>query len=188
MKLMTQFEVILKNDSIPSYQRLALIILIFNLSVFIYLSFYDAFRIQAISAIALIGIFLLARKKFIKDKKRGFLLNGFLFFVLTFCWLAFENYILVATCFLIGILYFLALQKLSFVFSEHGIKKESFPKKQFPWNELSNVLLKDQILTLDFKNNKLLQAEIEPLQNVDEVQFNAFAKSQIESANSILNQ
>jgi hypothetical protein len=36
------------------------------------------------------------------------------------------------------------------------------------------------MLTIDFDNNKLLQAEIEPSQNIDEAQFNLFSKTQIE--------
>ena len=36
-----------------------------------------------------------------------------------------------------------------------------FPGKKYQWDQFSNVVLKDNILTLDFKNNKLLQAEIE---------------------------
>ena len=41
----------------------------------------------------------------------------------------------------------------------------------------ANVILKDNILTIDFKNNKLIQVEIE--NNINEIQFNEFARQQL---------
>lgn len=44
-----------------------------------------------------------------------------------------------------------------------------------PWSEFNNVILKDNLLTLDFKNNKLLQLTIaENDTSVDENMFNTF--------------
>jgi hypothetical protein len=53
-----------------------------------------------------------------------------------------------------------------------------FPGKKYQWNQFSNIVLKDNILTLDFKNNKLLQAEITTI-NINEDAFNTFAKEQL---------
>jgi hypothetical protein len=39
--------------------------------------------------------------------------------------------------------------------------------------------LKDNILTLDLRNNKLIQAEIEKPQELKEDQFNAFVRDQM---------
>ena len=41
------------------------------------------------------------------------------------------------------------------------------------WSEFNNIILKDSLLTLDFKNNKLLQLNITE-NNVDETNFNTF--------------
>ncbi len=57
--------------------------------------------------------------------------------------------------------------------------KLNFPEKEYLWNTFNNVILKDNILTLDFKNNHLIQAEVEEPKNMDEKQFNSFAKSQL---------
>jgi hypothetical protein len=46
-------------------------------------------------------------------------------------------------------------------FNEEGIAFNSFPKKLFSWGEVSNVILKDGLLTVDLVNNKLVQKEIE---------------------------
>jgi hypothetical protein len=45
----------------------------------------------------------------------------------------------------------------------------------FPWAEMDNVILKDNLLTIDFKSNKIIQVEIvEPARGVDETEFNLF--------------
>ena len=50
----------------------------------------------------------------------------------------------------------------------------------FPWTEMENVILKDNLLTIDFKTNKLLQVEILPNSRmVDETEFNLFCKAQM---------
>lgn len=35
-----------------------------------------------------------------------------------------------------------------------------FAKKRYPWNELNNVILRNDLFTLDFKNNKIMQLEV----------------------------
>jgi hypothetical protein len=42
-------------------------------------------------------------------------------------------------------------------FDETEVVMNSFPKKRYQWSELNNVVLKDGLLTIDFKNNKLIQ-------------------------------
>ena len=51
----------------------------------------------------------------------------------------------------------------------------TFPKKILYWKEMNQVILKDAILTLDFKNNHFIQGEVtvESLY-VSEATFNQF--------------
>jgi hypothetical protein len=72
----------------------------------------------------------------------------------------------------------IALAPLTYNFTSSGIKKAGFPPKDYKWDEFSNVVLKDNLLTLDFKNNKLLQAEI-ATNNINEEAFNIFASEQL---------
>ena len=102
-----------------------------------------------------------------------------MFFIPAAGWLGLHNYVIAIGCILMGILYKLSLQKLQLVFTKEKVMKLNFPKKEFAWNDLNNVILKDGILTLDFKNNKLLQAEIEKMQDINEAVFNSFAQSQL---------
>ena len=53
----------------------------------------------------------------------------------------------------------------------------------YHWNEFSNIILKDGLLTLDFKNNKLLQVTIdETKMAVDENEFNEFCRDFVQPA------
>ncbi len=65
-------------------------------------------------------------------------------------------------------------------FDETEVVFNTFPRKHYQWNELSNVVLKDGLLTLDFKNNKLLQKEIDSQTTPQlEKEFNEFCQSMI---------
>lgn len=57
-----------------------------------------------------------------------------------------------------------------------------FYKKVYKWIEFNNVILKDSILTLDFKSNKLIQSEIEEVNfQIDEKAFNRFCNEQLQN-------
>jgi hypothetical protein len=47
------------------------------------------------------------------------------------------------------------------------------------WNELTNVIKRDDLLTLDFKNNRLLQVQILNADDVSENEFNQFCRQQL---------
>jgi len=176
---MQQFDIIVKNDKIKSYRSIALIILMLNLAIFIFMLFYDDYRYEAASAILLVGIYIFMRLYFVKKYQQGNYLDQVIMFVLAGCWFGLQNYFMVAALVVLGVLYHLALQKLQFVFTAEKVIKLNFPGKEFDWEVFNNVVLKDNILTLDFKNNRLIQAEIDQSQNINEQQFNSFVKSKL---------
>ncbi|MDB5230260.1 MAG: hypothetical protein JWN76_1065 [Chitinophagaceae bacterium] len=68
-------------------------------------------------------------------------------------------------------------------FTQEGITFNTFPKKNYEWTEISNVILKDELLTIDFSNNKLLQKETEAgIAPRIEIEFNSYCKSIIQSS------
>jgi hypothetical protein len=73
-----------------------------------------------------------------------------------------------------------ATRRLIVHFTANALLFPSFPQRRISWEELSNVVLKDGILTIDFRNNKLSQQEIdEELSPVNEKEFNEFCKSNL---------
>ena len=58
--------------------------------------------------------------------------------------------------------------------------------RRFRWSDFANVILRDGLLTLDFKNNRLIQREIaddEDEEDADEEEFNAFCRDRLAAAN-----
>ena len=63
--------------------------------------------------------------------------------------------------------------------SDEKIVINTFFRKRYEWNAFSNVVLKDGLLTLDFKNNKMLQREI-IRHDINESEFNGFCREQLD--------
>ena len=60
-------------------------------------------------------------------------------------------------------------------FDKEEIVINSFPSKHYQWDQVNNVILKDNMLTIDFKNNKMLQRETESdVSHEIESEFNTF--------------
>lgn len=72
------------------------------------------------------------------------------------------------------------------VFTKEGITRSTLFRSSHQWNELSNVMLKDNVLTLDFRDNKLFQAVIDPALNpgISEKEFNIFCLSMLSAEDS----
>ena len=183
---MQQFEIILKNDKIKWYRTIALINLLLNVSIFAFLLFYDAYRAVALSSILALALYISLRGYVSKKQNPGPFFDEFVFFIPAMCWFGLHSYILMIVLILMGFLYRFTMQQIKFVFTSKVVMKTNFPKRVFDWNLFSNVILKDNILTLDFKNNKLIQSEIETQQAFNEIEFNEFAQSKIKPVENIL--
>ncbi len=183
---MQQFEIILKNDKVKSYRFFALLLVILNLAIFLFLLSYDSKRYEASAALLLTGIYIFIRLYIGKKNSPNNYLDEIIFFVLAGSWIGLQNYLIAFFCVLLGILYHLSLQKLKFVFNSTVVQKLNFPKNYFTWDLFTNVMIKDKILTLDLKNNKLMQMEIDQEETINEVQFNEFARKQIALQNEAL--
>ena len=61
-----------------------------------------------------------------------------------------------------------------------GLTFNSLPKKFVQWSAVSNAVLKDGLITIDYKNNKLFQKEIQEQVSAEtEKEFNEFCKSNL---------
>ena len=47
------------------------------------------------------------------------------------------------------------------------------------WSQLANVIKRDDLLTLDFKNNRLMQVQVINADDVPETEFNQFCRKQL---------
>jgi hypothetical protein len=101
--------------------------------------------------------------------------------------IAFIIWIYLFNQWVIGILYSLAgiLEtqvkfKQEIGFDEEGLAFNSFPKKTYKWHEVNNVILKDNLLTIDLYNNRIIQKELQDDSTPEmEKEFNEFCKSHV---------
>ena len=83
---------------------------------------------------------------------------------------------------LICILEYQAKRPLEIGFNDDRIAINNIVRQWYDWSALNNVVLKDGLLTLDFKNNRLLQKEVaddDEEDDADEEEFNSFCRSRL---------
>lgn len=98
-------------------------------------------------------------------------------------WINTGNYFLAAVTVVFELLSFYSLRKQVIIISKDIIFYPSFPPKKILWNKLNNIILKDSILTIDLKNNKIIQQLIDETQIViNEKEFNEFCRQQLKDA------
>jgi LPXTG-motif cell wall-anchored protein len=79
-------------------------------------------------------------------------------------------------------------KKTSVLFSLEGVYiTRVFKTFIYSWQEMDNVILKDNLLTIDLRSNKIIQAEIvEGAETVDEKKFNEFCTGQLQKKSPVL--
>lgn len=179
--IMDSFDIALKNDKINSYNKSCYLIAGINFIFFIVYAFYAKHgyvRIELITFSLLIIGFSFA-DDFIR-KKNGAKKNSF---NLTYCWLiiCWLNISIWMVLIHVLLLVFdtISRRKLNVSINKEGIIYPSFPKKNIGWDALQNVVLKDGLLTIDFKDNHLVQDEIEITSSIDETAFNRYCEQQL---------
>ena len=84
--------------------------------------------------------------------------------------------------FLLSFLEYQTKRPLEIGFDQDHIVMNTLFKRQFDWSAFNNVILKDGLLTLDFKNDKLIQkmvADDEDEDDADEEEFNTYCRSRL---------
>lgn len=181
------FEIILKNEKLKQYERITLFIIIINLALFIYIGILSEIKLTRIIAIitAVLIMVTLSLDFFLTSKKdnAGNFYKLSAEFIISISWLLIGYWIVAICCFLLGTLYYLAKRPLRVSIVKEKITYPSFLNKNIPWSELNNIMLKDGLLTIDFKNNNFIQQAVdETMAAVNEKEFNDFCNHQLKSA------
>jgi len=180
---MTEYQIFLKNNKVKFYNRFSWFIIISNFSIILYVSYsLNKFREMKWSFLMLALLFLIIfilkyyLKKYFHDNAKW--IPGFFFIIyawafLGFPWLMVLNIVLLFFSIITGKILVVHVKPTAIYYP-------TFPKKSILWSELSNVILKDGYLTIDFKNNKLIQQLIdENNTKINEKEFNDFCKQQL---------
>ena len=177
---MQKFELALKNEKRGLYKRITLFILLLNFIFFIYgaiVSNQLGERKWFVFGVVVILINVIIN--WFRNRKYSLAGSG-TYAAVIFAWILLKNYWLAAAHLILLILYINANRDKIIRFMATHIYLPGWPEKKIEWQNVSNVVLKDGILTLDFKNNKLLQAPIlENWSKEEEQAFNEFCYDQI---------
>lgn len=178
---MKQFVFILRNEKLLSYRRLAILIFLLHLLFFIFYLLKYGGNMTLLAGIAISGLAMVFLFTISGRHSKPTIITSITFFLLAAVWIMLANYWLAIVLAILAFFDLVSGRKLVVSFFADRIEYPSFPKKTIRWNELNNVILKDRILTIDFKNDRLLQSEIaEESLNVDEKLFNAYCREQMQ--------
>lgn len=172
-----QFDITFKNEREKSYHLIALYYVVLHVLFFIYLLFDSSLWKIGVAGIVIILLYSAYRLLNSKTSSQKIFYGEGIFFLLSMLFIITYWWWLFLLEMIVSIFCTFLFQKRSVYFTPYVIEHRGRPYKRYNWTDLDNVVLKDKMLTLDFKNNKLLQGEIET--PVDEPAFNTFAKQQL---------
>jgi hypothetical protein len=174
------YVVTLKRDQVRKIDLVSILLLIFSWLAFSYVQFRQGFNIflTIASLILLAGLLinLYASRKGEEPRFHHWLFVAGLF------WLGMPYFQwMFIPFFLFALLEIQAKYPLEIGFHAGGVVINSLFKKKIPWDALDSVILKDGLLTLDCKDNTLIQREVldddEP--EADEDEFNDYCRSKL---------
>ncbi|HVM88133.1 MAG TPA: hypothetical protein VMT76_08075 [Puia sp.] len=174
------YVVVLKKRSDRQIDFISIFLCVLSIAAFIFNQVISArfnFFFTLVSIIITAGV--LYNLFFLRDKSPRF---KYLLFLAGISWIImpYLQWVSVALFFL-AFLEYQAKHPLEVGFSNDEILINTFIKRRFTWNDFHNIILKDGLLTLDFKNNMLFQKETmdddEP--DAEEDEFNSYCKIQL---------
>ncbi|HUR65384.1 MAG TPA: hypothetical protein VMZ03_03460 [Chitinophagaceae bacterium] len=189
---MQQFQITLKNEKRKLYDRFATLLFLLNgvgISILIYyygtnsINQYFLYFLSAVCFFSLVYNYYLITGgkvgKYLKAFLAASLLLSLYWVLLGFWWLGVLSFLLI-------LLYCVAQKDLMVIIEKRSISYPSFPSKKIHWNRLNNLILKDGLLTIDFKNNRIIQQYTDPVMTaVNEQEFNEFCREQLNTATSV---
>ena len=176
---MKQFELILKNEKEISYKRISIFLLVLNLAGLLLITYLNDFKSWVPFIMAAIAIFSASIAFYLRNKNERSPLTG-AFFVLSLAWILANYWVVGLLNGLLMMLHVAVLQKPIVSISERQVIYPSFPKRKIDWQELSNLMIKDGLLTIDFKNNRIIQQQVADISlTINEKEFNDFCRQQL---------
>jgi hypothetical protein len=174
------YVVILKRENARKTDLVSFLLLIFSAGAFSVAIVRYGFTAYRLTATFLV-IFGLGLNLWAQSKKKDMHFRAWLF-AAGILWIGMPYLSwLVIPFFLLAFLEIQAKYPLEIGFYSQGVVIISLFRKQFPWSSFQTVLLKDGMLTLDFRNNKLFQKEVLDDDDPDaaEDEFNDYCRGKL---------
>lgn len=137
---------------------------------------------ERITSLAALGImFLLMIYFFLKGRSLNPFASSAIMTVATFAFFLLEIFWLGILVAVVDLLFVLSVIPKEVRVSEQQVVYPALIPRSAPWNSITNLVLKDGLITIDFTNNKIFQAIIDEKQPpVNEREFNEFCRQQLQ--------
>ena len=181
-----RYSFILKNEKTKNYRLISQLLVLFNLLGFVILLMNSEARI-AKNIILIFAILITAVYTFftvvewISRKPLPDFWHRSIFGYCALTWMKEGFWWLSIILLLFILLDVIAHKKLVVHVTDKTIVVPYVMQKTIDWYEVNNVILKDGLLTIDFKNNKLFQQLIlNSDEDINEKEFNDFCRQQLD--------
>ena len=176
---MQQYEIVLKNEKEKTYLVISWLLLIANLITIIILTISFHFTKWGPFILSILAMACIFVPMYFKDRTEK-ITYGWAFFFFSLAWSSSPYTWLFWLNLLFSLLDQTARRKLSVQIDKNWVIYPSVFPKTILWKNITNVILKDGILTIDLKSNKIFQQLIdETMASVNEKEFNDFCKQQL---------
>jgi len=184
---LSSYQFIIPNKKLVTYQVFSYAIILLNIAGLYLLGPQQEVWGQGIYILLLcLAVFRAIWDYRAYKKQKGLMSNVLLLVIIALFWSRTAYNIGIWINLLLAGLYFISTRKLKIDILEEGVSYPTFPAKNIPWSDISNLILKDDILTIDLKNNKIYQHQIEYVDNVvNEAEFNDFCTRKLEAGRSL---
>lgn len=175
---MKEYIINIPNEKATSYKLVTFIIAMINLAAFVYLLLQGGKQLLATGGIVISVLCLAMCFKKNKTIVPPLMTAEAAFGALSMFWIASGNVLPGLLMLIVAVLGFYTNRRAAIKFNQEGIWYPSVPAKLFPWNLVDFVMLRDGILTIELKDNRVFQFTL-PVQEAaahDEQQFNGFCR------------
>ncbi len=183
---MNNFSLTLKNEKLLYYHRMAVLLLMLNFAAFVIISIYTTVTLTRNYALIGVGVsaigLALAYVQYIRSVKTGVDKRNVIgLYGVAVCWVLMQSWLPAVICLIIQLFYTVSIKKQVVRVNKEGVQHPAlFVPANSEWSKLNNIVLKDGLLTIDFKNNKIIQAEVtENDGGVNEQEFNSFCNANL---------
>ena len=167
-----------------SYSRIELLVVVLHLITFIILAASRSSKgiILPVTGIVAATTYLVLYWRN-KNKQSRFITMEVPMYFFAIWWFFAGVYWMGCLVFIFGLFASVYKQKIQVIITGDAVVYKSFPNRTFNWEDLNNVILKDGILTIDFKSDKIIQQLVEET-DVIEAEFNLFCSTRLQAVNN----
>lgn len=180
------YVVTLKNTSDKYINRFSLLLLVISALLFLREQYYSS-NVKIAYLFGGLGVAAIVCRNIYLQKKssRPVYYNSALF-IAAIAWVTmpYLSWLFIPFA-LMGLFERQAKMPLEVGFTDKEIAINTLIRRRYAWSDFNNIILKDDLLTLDFKNNRLLQRPtIDEEGDAGEEEFNVYCQQQLQAASA----